>query len=163
MIRILIIEDERPISDLLRLSFSKAGYTCECAFDGLSALELVKSERFNLLLIDIMLPEVSGYEILDYIKSLGIPVIFITAKNSVNDRVKGLKMGADDYITKPFEIIELLARVEVVLKRYNKLDNVVEICGLSIDTDSRTVTKCGTELCLTKKEYEMLLLFCPKP
>ena len=100
---------------------------------------------------------------MEYIAPLGIPVIFITAKNSVADRVKGLRMGAEDYIVKPFEVLELLARVDVVLRRYNKTDSVINIGGLVIDTVSMTATRDGAPIALTKKEYDLLLLFARNP
>lgn len=106
-----------------------------------------------------MLPGVSGYEVLEYIKPLKIPIIFITAKNSLEDRVRGLKMGAEDYIAKPFEIVELLARVEVVLRRYNKVNTIIQIGEITIDTSAMTVVKNGKEIYLTNKEYEILVLF----
>ncbi|MGM9521563.1 MAG: response regulator transcription factor [Oscillospiraceae bacterium] len=163
MIRILIVEDEKPISALIKMSLSKAGYMCSCAYDGMSAADLLDSEKFDLILLDVMLPEISGFELMDYIRPLEVPVIFLTAKNSVSDRVKGLKLGAEDYIVKPFEVIELLARVEVVLRRYNKLANVIEIGGLTIDTRSMIVRRGDEEIQLTNKEYELLLLFAQNP
>ena len=113
----------------------------------------------SLILLDVMLPKVDGYELMSYIAPLEIPVIFLTAKASVTDRVKGLKLGADDYLTKPFEIIELLARVETVLRRYHKTESVLEVADLVIDTASRTVKRGEEVINLTKKEYELLLLF----
>jgi DNA-binding response OmpR family regulator len=110
-----------------------------------------------------MLPGADGFELMEYIRHLDMPVIFITAKNMVEDRVRGLRMGAEDYIVKPFEIIELLARVETVLRRYNKLDRMIEVAGLSIDTRSMVVTRDGEEIPLTRKEYELLLLFARNP
>lgn len=163
MIRILIVEDEKPISNLIKISLVKAGYTCTCVYDGIAAADIIDKEQFDLILLDVMLPGADGFELMDYIRPLEIPVIFLTAKNSVNDRVKGLKMGAEDYIVKPFEIIELLARVEVVLRRYNKLDHIIEIGGLTIDTSSMIVKRDGTEIQLTNKEYELLLLFAKNP
>ena len=111
MIRILVVEDERPISDLIRMSLQKAGYECACVYDGLAAADTLETERFDLILLDVMLPGVDGFALMDYIRPLGIPVIFLTAKNALDDRVKGLRMGAEDYIIKPFEVLELLARV----------------------------------------------------
>jgi len=163
MIKIFIVEDEKPISDLLRMSLTKAGYECSCAFDGLEAADILESERFDLILLDVMLPGADGFELMEYIQHLDMPVIFITAKNMVEDRVRGLKMGAEDYIVKPFEIIELLARVETVLRRYNKLGRMIEIAGLSIDTRSMVVRRDGEEIPLTRKEYELLLLFARNP
>lgn len=163
MINILIVEDEKPISQLIKMSLTKAGYHCTCVYDGIAAADVLENNIFDLVLLDIMLPGASGYDIMEYIKPLMIPVIFITAKNSVNDRVKGLKMGAEDYIVKPFEIVELLARVEVVLRRYNKLNSIINICGLTIDTIAMSVTKNGEAVTLTNKEYELLLLFAQNP
>ncbi len=159
MIRILIVEDEKPISDLIRLNLQSAGYFCDCAFDGMAAAHKVEGNRYDLILLDIMLPEVNGYELMSYIQPYGTPVIFLTAKGRVEDRVKGLKLGADDYLVKPFEIIELLARVETVLRRYNLNQRMIEVDDLVIDTGSRTVKKAGREVSLTKKEYELLLFF----
>jgi len=163
MIKIFIVEDEKPISDLLRMSLTKAGYECKCAFDGIEAADILETERFDLILLDVMLPGADGFELMEYIRHLDMPVIFITAKNMVEDRVRGLRMGAEDYIVKPFEIIELLARIETVLRRYNKLASVIEIAGLCIDTRSMVVRKDGEEIPLTRKEYELLLLFARNP
>ncbi len=163
MIRICIVEDEKPIANLIRMSLSRQGYQCTCVYDGMEAADLLEQESFDLVLLDIMLPGTDGFTLLEYIRSLKIPVIFITAKNSVNDKVKGLRMGAEDYIVKPFEILELIARVEVVLRRYHKLDDVIVIGGLCIDTVSMVVKKDGTEIALTNKEYELLLLFARNP
>ena len=163
MIKILIVEDEKPISDLIKLSLTKAGYSCKCAYDGEEAADMLDSNVFDLVLLDVMLPKADGFEVIEYIAPLGIPVIFITAKNSVADRVKGLRMGAEDYIVKPFEVLELLARVDVVLRRYNKTDSVINIGGLVIDTVSMTATRDGAPIALTKKEYDLLLLFARNP
>lgn len=163
MIQILIVEDEKPISNLIKISLSKAGYRCTCVYDGISAADILEKEKFDLILLDIMLPGADGFELMEYIRPMEIPVIFLTAKNAVQDRVKGLKMGAEDYIVKPFEIVELLARVEVVLRRYNKLASTIEIGGLTIDTRSMQVFRDGTEIQLTNKEYELLLLFAQNP
>ena len=159
MIKILVVEDEKPISDLIKLSLGKAGYSCRCAYDGMEAADMIDADTYDLILLDIMLPKVDGFELMEYIRPLGVPVIFITAKNSVDDRVKGLRMGAEDYIVKPFEVLELLARVDVVLRRYNKTAAVIEIGGLTIDTQSMIVRRGEEEIALTRKEYELLLLF----
>jgi len=159
MIRILIVEDEKPISDLIRLNLQSAGYACDCAFDGMTAAGKIENGRYDLILLDVMLPEVNGYELMAFIQPYGIPVIFLTAKGSVEDKVKGLKLGADDYLVKPFEIIELLARVETVLRRYHLNERVLEVGDLVVDSASRTVKKAGVEISLTKKEFELLLFF----
>lgn len=163
MIHILIAEDEKPISNLIRLSLKNAGYLCDCAFNGTEAADMIEESCYDLILLDIMLPDVDGFELMEYIRPLGIPVIFITAKNSVTDKVKGLRMGAEDYIVKPFEVIELLARIDVVLRRYHKTEEVISAAGLVIDMKSRKVTRDGSIIALTPKEYELLLLFVQNP
>ena len=110
-----------------------------------------------------MLPEIDGFELMEYIRPMKVPVIFLTAKSAVKDRVKGLKLGAEDYIVKPFEVIELLASIDVVLRRYQKTDMVLEIGGLKIDTRSMQVWRDEAEISLTKTEYELLLLFARNP
>ena len=163
MIRICIVEDEEPIAMLISKSLTKYGYHCTCLYDGLEAADILERENFDLLLLDIMLPGTDGYSLLEYSKTLNIPTIFITAKNALEDRVKGLRMGAEDYIVKPFEIVELIARVEAVLRRYHKLGDIIEICGLTIDTVSMTVRRGDIYIPLTNKEYEMLVLFAENP
>ncbi len=163
MIRILIVEDEKPIAELIRLSLRRAGYHCQCVYDGLAAADVLEQERFDLVLLDIMLPGVDGFSLLEYIRPTGTPVIFLTAKNAVNDRVRGLRMGAEDYIVKPFEVLELLARVDVVLRRYHKTSDTLDIGGLHIDQQAMQVTRDGAPIALTKKEYDLLLLFARNP
>lgn len=159
MNKILVVEDEESISRLITTSLSKSGYLCKSVFDGESASHIIERESFDLVLLDIMLPKISGFELLPYIKEFSTPVIFITAKSDIKDRVKGLKGGADDYIVKPFDIAELLARVETVLRRYNKTDRYIKFNDITVDTISRTVEKNGIPIDLTLKEFEMLLLF----
>ena len=108
MINILIVEDEISIAKLMKMSLKRAGYECDCVYDGEEAADRIGTGKYDLILLDVMLPKISGFELMEYIRPMGIPVIFITAKNAVADRVKGLRMGAEDYIVKPFEIIELL-------------------------------------------------------
>ena len=163
MLHVLIVEDEKAISNLIRLSLKKEGYQCTCAFDGLEAADCLEKNQYDLILLDVMIPEIDGFELMDYICPLEIPVIFLTAKAAVQDRVRGLKLGAEDYIVKPFEVIELLARVDVVMRRYKKRDMVLEIGGLKIDTGSMQVWRDGQEVSLTKTEYELLLLFARNP
>lgn len=163
MIKILIVDDERPIANLIKINLLDAGYDCTCAFDGQQAADLVENNRYDLVLLDIMIPKIDGYELLEYIKSYEIPVIFLTAKADVADRVKGLRLGAEDYLTKPFEIIELLARIETVLRRYHKDEQELDIFDIHIDTRSRIVKKKGIVVNLTAKEYDLLLLFVQNP
>lgn len=157
--RILIAEDERPISDLIKMNLEDEGYQCTCAYDGLSAANILEEQSFDLVLLDIMLPHIDGYELLDYIKPLHIPVIFLTAKAALKDRVKGLNLGAEDYIVKPFEISELLARINVVLRRYHKNEKILAFHNLIIDLDKHCVTRQNKLIDLTPKEFELLVYF----
>ena len=159
MIKILVAEDSSAIRELIEMNLTQAGYQVDTAADGMEAANRIEASRYDLILLDIMMPKVDGYELMEYIRPLDLPVIFITAKSEVKDRVKGLKMGADDYIVKPFEIAELLARVESVLRRYYKAASILQVDSVRIDTDSRIVTQDGQTVSLTTKEYELLLLF----
>ena len=158
MIEILIAEDDEMISNLIKVNLIKAGYSCKCAYTGREAANLMSVVNFDLCLFDIMLPEIDGYELLEYAKTMDFPVIFITAMGSTDNKVKGLRAGADDYITKPFEIVELLARVESVLRRYKKTDEVITEEDVTINLVSRKVCKGGKEINLTMKEFNLLLL-----
>lgn len=158
MIKILVVEDERPISDLIRMNLEDAGYQCTCALDGLTAADILEKHTFDLVLLDIMLPKVDGYELFEYIKPTGTPVIFLTAKAGLNDRVKGLNSGAEDYIVKPFEIVELMARIQVVLRRYHKDATKLVFGDIVINTENRTVCRNGQEIVLTPKEFTLLEL-----
>ncbi|MBQ9949241.1 MAG: response regulator transcription factor [Clostridia bacterium] len=157
MAKILIAEDDYAILNLIDQSLRREGYITVTAADGEQAANLIESENFDLALFDIMLPYVSGYELLEYIRPLGVPVIFITAMGGVYDRIHGLKLGADDYIVKPFQIGELLARVEAVLRRANKTDGIYNVLDVEINTFSRTVTKAGESIILTVKEFDLLV------
>mgnify|MGYP003204876573 CR=1 FL=1 len=132
---ILIVDDEAPIRALIRLTLERAGYTCDEAATGTEAADKIEANTYDLALLDIMLPGPDGYELLDYLRSVQTPVIFLTAKTAVADRVRGLHLGADDYITKPFEPTELVARVEAAARR---------------------VTRSGTPLHLTPREFDLL-------
>jgi two-component system alkaline phosphatase synthesis response regulator PhoP len=161
--RILVVEDEAAIAELIQLSLTGAGYACEYALDGRSGADRIEEGDFDLILLDIMLPEFDGFELMEYIAPLHIPVIFVTARDSVQDKVKGLRMGADDYLVKPFEIDELLARVESVLRRYHKGQRILHFGGITIDTEVRSVVRDGQAIDLTPKEFELLLLFVRNP
>lgn len=163
MIKILVVDDELPIANLIRMNLSRQGYVCTCAYDGQQAADLLEQNSYDLVLLDIMLPKFDGYDLLAYIRPMGIPVIFLTAKSDVLDRVKGLKLGAEDYIVKPFEIVELLARIEVVLRRYNKSQGVISIFDVVIDVDARDVMQNGQKVVLTRKEFDLLVIFCQNP
>ena len=159
MIKILIVDDEKPICDLIDLNLSAAGYHCTTVQDGVTALRMIEEGRYDLILLDVMLPGVDGYDIMEYIRPLKIPVIFITAKYEVKDRVRGLKLGADDYLVKPFDVVELVARVEAVLRRYNKAENIFTAGDVTVDVEARQVMRAGTPVVLTNKEFGLLLLF----
>lgn len=159
MIKILVVDDEKPICDLIDMNLSALGYWCKTVQDGLEAINLIETEQFDLILLDVMLPGADGYDIMEYIRPLKIPVIFITAKHEVKDRVKGLKLGAEDYLVKPFEIVELVARVEVVLRRFHKAQHRLEAGNVVVDMEARTVLRDGMPVVLTNKEYGLLLLF----
>ena len=128
MSKILIVEDEIAISDLIKIELESRGYICDVANDGSVGADCIEKNRYDLLLLDVMLPNVDGYELLEYNKqTAGIPTIFITAKSQTKDKIKGLNEGADDYIIKPFDIEELVARVQAVLRRYNKSRDIIMI------------------------------------
>ncbi len=155
--KILIVEDDEAIANLLSMDLSDEGYQCRIAGDGKMAADLLEEQaNFDLILLDIMLPEINGYELLEYIRPLGIPVIFLTAKGTVSDRIKGLRMGADDYIVKPFQIGEVLARMEAVLRRYGKSEKKLNFADVQVDLESRKVLQNGREIELTVKEFELL-------
>ena len=157
MNKILVVDDEQSIADMVKLCLSKNGYICEAVYDGMTATEKIESNRYDLILLDIMLPDIDGYDLIEYIKQFDIPVIFVTAKTSVPDRVKGLKLGAEDYISKPFDLEELLARITTVLRRFHKSENIIEVGKIKIDTLERTVLLNGNPVNLPAKEYDLLL------
>lgn len=157
MIKILIVEDEKPISNLIYINLCDEGYECYQAYDGREAADLVDKHKYDLILLDIMLPEIDGYELLEYIRPTNTPVIFITARSGVSDRIKGLKLGADDYIVKPFQIGELIARVEALLRRMGKTVTEYSVLDVEINTESRIVKKGGIPIELTVKEFDLLV------
>ena len=157
---ILIAEDDEAIAHLVTVALEGAGYHCAWAPDGRTAADLLERECFDLALLDVMLPKIDGYDLLAFAHIRDVPVIFLTAKGSLDDRVRGLRQGAQDYITKPFEIMELLARVDVVLRRCGKTGRLVTIPpDIEIDTVAHVVRRNGTPVALTAKEYDLLLLF----
>ncbi|MCH5258636.1 MAG: response regulator transcription factor [Lachnospiraceae bacterium] len=159
MIKILIVDDEKPICDLIDMNLTAAGYSCVAVQDGLAAIDAVERNTFDLVLLDIMLPGADGYDVMEYIRPFKVPVIFISAKHEVKDRVKGLKLGADDYLIKPFDVTELLARVEAVLRRYNKSEKKLTVGEIEINLEARRVTRSGNPVPLTSKEFDLLMLF----
>lgn len=159
MNKILIVDDEKAICDLIDLNLTSAGYHCTSVQDGMEAINRIEKEDYDLILLDIMLPGADGYDVMEYIRPLGVPVIFITAKHEVKDRVKGLKLGADDYLVKPFDVVELVARVEAVLRRYSKAEQRLTVDDVIVDVEARRVTKAGMPVELTNKEFGLLVLF----
>lgn len=157
ILKILIVEDEMAIRDLIGMNLTSAGYQCDYAQNGKEGSILIDYHHYDLILLDIMLPFIDGYELMQYIKPQNVPVIFISAKSTVEERVKGLKMGADDYLVKPFSIDELLARVESVLRRYHKSLNEIKVLDITIDLNQRLVIQNGKRIYLTHMEYELLL------
>ena len=154
MAKILIVEDEYPINNLISKNLTLTGHECMSAYDGLNAFELIQSTKLDLIILDVMLPGLSGF---DLIKLIGdIPVIFVTAKSGLEDRLKGLSLGADDYIVKPFAMQELLARVSIVLRRTKRDDNTISFDGLTVDMGSRKVYRGDEKINLTPKEYALL-------
>lgn len=159
MKKVLVVEDQIAIRELIAINLEMAGYEVIEASDGEMAVNYIESTYFDIILLDIMLPKLDGFSIISKIKGKGIPVIFVTAKDDVLDRVKGLKLGADDYITKPFESIELLARIEAVLRRCGKMEEVIKLKYLDIFPEQRLVKSKGEIIDITLKEYELLMLF----
>lgn len=142
----------------MQLGLIGAGNSAEYVLNGRKAADKIEVFDYDLILLDIMIPEIDGYELMEYIYTINIPVIFITAKGSLQDKIKGLRMGADDYIVKPFELDEVVARVESVLRRYGKSNSRIYFNDIEVNTNGRTVIKAGREVVLTPKEYELLLI-----
>jgi two-component system alkaline phosphatase synthesis response regulator PhoP len=156
MDKILIVEDEKSINDLMSMNLKLVGYHCIQVYTGKEAIASVVSERPDLILLDIMLPHEDGFSLMEQNRFHGIPVIFVTAKDNVTDKVKGLKLGADDYIVKPFEAVELLARVEAVLRRTKPKQRIFKTESTEINFDERVATVRGQIVDLTKREFELL-------
>ena len=161
--KILVIEDEKSIARFISTILTANGYEAMRAASGAEAMSMISSHCPDLVILDIMLPGEDGFSLAETMMERAVPVLFLTAKTAVSDRVRGLRMGAEDYIVKPFEVVELLARVDVVLRRYNKTDAVIEIGGLRIDTRAMQVWRGAEEISLTHKEYDLLLFFARNP
>lgn len=163
MKRILIVEDEPAISDLIEMNLRLAGYACAQAGDGKLALELLGGERFDLVVLDLMLPELDGYALLPLLQKRRMPVIVVSAKGRLSERVKGLELGADDYLVKPFEPLELIARVEALLRRASPDEGVVSMHGLRILPGARRVYRGEEEIALAHREFQLLMVFVRRP
>ncbi|MEN6462369.1 MAG: response regulator transcription factor [Syntrophomonas sp.] len=158
LIKVLVVEDDQSISDLIRMNLEIAGYKTWQAYDGGAALGFLDKEMFHIVVLDVMLPGMSGFDILQELKRRGLPVIFLTARDQMSDKVRALNLGADDYMVKPFEAVELIARMAAVLRRYRSHPRIV-IRDLEICMEERMVRKEGQEVYLTHKEFELLALF----
>ncbi len=156
MKKILIVDDEEKIRELIRINLEIVGYTCFEVDDGLKVLDCIEEVKPDLVLLDIMLPGKNGFELAEDIVKKDIPIIFLSAKDGTIDKVKGLKIGADDYITKPFETIELLARIEAILRRTGKSEDLFTYRNLTIDFNKRIAYSNNIEVDLTAKEFELL-------
>ena len=163
---ILVVEDDRNISELIRMYLEKEGFEVRLAYDGGKAVEEYDKRAPDMVLLDIMLPVMDGWAVCAHIREKGkTPIIMLTAKSDVGDRITGLEMGADDYLVKPFGVMEMVSRVKAVLRRCHPADtgHVLSAGGLSMDLDCRTVTADGQRLQLTYKEFELLRLFLSHP
>lgn len=158
MLPILIVDDEPAIAALISRVLTAAGYTCQAVTSSEKAADLIQQNRYDLVLLDVMMPKIDGYDLLEYIRPTGTPSIFVTAKDAVSERVRGLHSGADDYIVKPFAPAELTARVEAVLRRTGRATVQYSLWGCTVDTAACRVTRAGQEIKLTRKEYDLLLL-----
>lgn len=157
MYRVLIIEDDIGISDLLKLNLEMYGFKTLSAYDGREGLEAMDSEEIDIIILDIMMPIYSGYDLLPIIQKKEIPVIVLTAKDTLDEKIKGFMLGADDYMTKPFEAAELIARINAVLKRSSKLDDgLIEFDDIIINMNTRSISKGNKIVDLTLKELELL-------
>ncbi|MDM5201563.1 response regulator YycF [Fictibacillus enclensis] len=162
--KILVVDDERPIADILQFNLEKEGFQVTCAYDGVSAIEKIESEKPDMILLDIMLPMKDGMEVCREVrKKYDTPIIMLTAKDSEIDKVLGLELGADDYVTKPFSTRELIARVKANLRRHQQEterevdeNNEIIIGSLTIQPDAYLVTKRGESIELTHREFELL-------
>lgn len=155
MAHILIVEDERSINNLISMNLTLVGHTSDQAYDGNEALGYIKHNPYALILLDIMLPGMDGFALMQYVPE-ETPVICLTAMGNLSDRVKGLNLGADDYIVKPFETVELLARIEAILRRTNRSNDIFSLDGTVVNLKSRVVTVDGKETELTLREFELL-------
>jgi len=157
--KILVVEDDPGISRLMRRALEQAGYTVNIAVDGKSGLDMAQNDNYSLLILDIMLPGIDGWNIVDELRSDGsrVPIMMVTARDMVEDRVKGLDLGADDYLPKPFEVSELLARVRALLRRDRvHRSRIIKVADLIVDTAQRRVTRAGVEVGLSHRDYELL-------
>jgi two-component system copper resistance phosphate regulon response regulator CusR len=161
MMKILIVEDEQKAGDYLKQGLSEAGFMVDLTRDGLDGLHLALTDDYDLLILDVMLPGLDGWQVLERVRLEGkqMPVLFLTARDQIKDRVKGLELGADDYLVKPFAFSELLARVRTLLRRgKSKEPELLQAANLELDLVRRRVTRAGKRIELTAKEFALLEL-----
>ena len=156
MAKILIVEDEKAINTLIKKNLELVGHSCVCVFDGEAVFDEIEMQNFDLILLDIMLPKLDGFQVLDELRSNNIPIIFLTARSGVDDRIKGLKLGADDYIVKPFDMLELQARIEAVLRRSHKADKLFCLDDVKVDLYARQVYVGERLVDFTPQEYLLI-------
>jgi len=155
MANILIVEDEEAINQLIKQNLRLAGHECTQVYDGLAAKQILQGQQsFDLILMDVMLPHIDGFTLMQYVKE--IPVIFLTAKSQLEDKITGLTSGAWDYLTKPFEMLELIARVNLVLEKTQKESQGIWLGDVYVNLEARTVSKEGEEIDLAKQEFVLL-------
>lgn len=155
--RIIIVEDDLAIADALAMHLQHAGYEFQVFYDGMEAMDaLLDDHQYDLALLDIMLPGMNGFELLEHMKQYNIPVIYMTAKTDAASEIKGLRDGAEDYITKPFEIMTLLVRMEKVLARFHTMQDVYYIGDVQVDVVNKKVERLGQEIKLTPIEFQVL-------
>ncbi len=162
--KVLIVDDEPAIVDLIKINLELEGLETFSCYSGKEAVKYAQTFNPDLILLDIMLPDMNGFEVCKCIQSLNIPIIMLTAKNDIKDKLYGLELGADDYITKPFDGRELIARIKTILRRVDKYnvkeDTKITVGLIVINTLERTVQIDGIDITLTPKEFDLLLLFC---
>ncbi len=157
MAHILIVEDDFVICELIKRNLQMTGHVCSCISEGNKVIAAIEQEQFDLIILDVMLPGLSGFEVIQEIRQIKeIPVIFVTAKGALEDKLTGLQLGAEDYIVKPFEILELLARVNVVLRRYGREDKMVKLGDVEVNIHGHVVTKSGQNIDLKPQEFRLL-------
>ena len=161
--KILIVDDEPAIVDLIKLNLELEGFDTLSCKDGFEAIKVAHSQNPDLILLDIMMPGMNGFEVCKTLQNLNIPIILLTAKDSIKDKLYGLELGADDYITKPFDSRELIARIKTVFRRIDKYsskdDSTITAGPISLNIDERMVYIDDNEIFLTPKEFDLLLLF----
>lgn len=156
MANILVVEDDKHISELIKRNLQLVGHECICCYDGRQAFDVLLEKKFDLILLDVMLPGISGFDFISGVKDC--PVIFVTAKGELEDKLQGLSLGAEDYIVKPFEMLELIARVNVILRR-NQQEEIIVIGKVRVNLKKRIVMAGDEEVMLTPQEYNLLEVF----